>query len=469
MIEVWHKKIRSGFGLQLIVIVGVLIGVVVFGMFASSYMLFAVGAAIGGIFLLRQPLVGLIFLILVALLVPIEIDTGTEVSLNLTVFLIPVVLIAWILSKLTAPHFRIVGSKTFLPLMLFLVMGLLSLMIGNILWDPLVPKSSNFILVQLAQWAIFALSGLIFFLTANMVGNEKKLRYLVLGFLAIAGLLAIVSMFVGAFTLVKSVTTVALIRTPFWILLSGIAGGQLLFNPRLNRPWRMVALSSLLAVFVYAFFQQQEAVSNWVGVTTVVAVLSWLRWPRLRIPALIFTMLLILTGVLTQTLWNFGGGDSEWITSGGSRIALFTRVIDVTSSNPVTGLGPASYRSYAAMVPLKYGKAYWVDPSINSHNNYIDIFSQTGLIGLGLFLWFMGSVLLLALRLARRYKSGFVAGYATGMLAAWFAIMVVMLLLDWFLPFVYNVGFPGFQASVLVWLFFGGLVAIESWPKDNDE
>lgn len=36
-----------------------------------------------------------------------------------------------------------------------------------------------------------------------------------------------------------------------------------------------------------------------------------------------------------------------------------------------------------------------------------------------------------------------------------------MLLADWILPFVYNIGFPGFQASVLVWLFMGGLVALE--------
>ena len=33
---------------------------------------------------------------------------------------------------------------------------------------------------------------------------------------------------------------------------------------------------------------------------------------------------------------------------------------------------------------------------------------------------------------------------------------------DWILPFVYNIGFPGFQASVLVWLFLGGLVALDN-------
>ncbi|NMC78657.1 MAG: hypothetical protein GYA59_04775 [Chloroflexi bacterium] len=37
-----------------------------------------------------------------------------------------------------------------------------------------------------------------------------------------------------------------------------------------------------------------------------------------------------------------------------------------------------------------------------------------------------------------------------------------MMLADWMLPFVYNIGFPGFQASLLVWLFLGGLVAMSA-------
>ena len=47
------------------------------------------------------------------------------------------------------------------------------------------------------------------------------------------------------------------------------------------------------------------------------------------------------------------------------------------------------------------------------------------------------------------------------MLAALASICAVMLLLDWFLPFIYNVSFDGLQASVLLWLFLGGLLALE--------
>jgi hypothetical protein len=32
---------------------------------------------------------------------------------------------------------------------------------------------------------------------------------------------------------------------------------------------------------------------------------------------------------------------------------------------------------------------------------------------------------------------------------------------DWVIPFVYNIGFKGFQASIFGWIFLGGLVAME--------
>ena len=174
--------------------------------------------------------------------------------------------------------------------------------------------------------------------------------------------------------------------------------------------------------------------------------------------------LLLVIGVLFPSVYQFAGGDEEWTGSAAPRcVLLIGRVVSVTLRNPVTGLGPAAYRPYAAMEPLSYLGANWIDtPKVSSHNNYVDVFSQTGLVGLALFFWFMAEVARLARRLRRRFRRGFEAGYANGMLAAWVSMMVIMLLLDWFLPFVYDVGFPGFQASVLVWLFLGGLVVLEN-------
>jgi hypothetical protein len=186
-----------------------------------------------------------------------------------------------------------------------------------------------------------------------------------------------------------------------------------------------------------------------------------LRYPRLRWPAIVVLVALASTGLLSSTLYEFAGGDLEWERSGGSRLVLIGRVLEVSMRNPVTGLGPAAYRLYAATKPLKYGLAFWANPVFSSHNNYVDLFAHSGILGLALFSWFVGEVARTGLRLRARFRRGFAAGYVNGMLAAGAGALILMLFADWILPFVYNIGFSGFQASVLIWLFMGALLALE--------
>jgi hypothetical protein len=132
-------------------------------------------------------------------------------------------------------------------------------------------------------------------------------------------------------------------------------------------------------------------------------------------------------------------------------------------------LGPAAYRSYARLEPLLYEGEYWIDPQVNSHNNYVDLFAQLGVVGLGLFLWFAARMTRLAFRLRARFRGGFEGAFINGMLACWCASLIIMLLADWILPYVYNIGFPGFQASVLVWLFLGGLLTLEARMREGPD
>lgn len=453
---------------QPLLVIVTILGLAAFlGMRASVGILALLIVVGGGVVVLQRPVLALPTLVAVALLVQLKLGTGTEVELNLVTLLIPVFLALWVLDMVRRRELCLVPSRTTKPLALFLLAGLFSLLVGNVLWDAAVPRSGSLILVQVAQWAIFAFSAGAFWLTGNLARGEVELRRLTLVLVVIAGSLAVLFVLSGLLKLpefgarVNRIATHALHRAPFWMLLTATVGGQLLFNRELSVGWHLFLLVTFGAVLVYAFYLQRATASNWVGVATAVGVLAWLRWPRLRRLVVVLLLVLAATGFLTSAVYEFAGGTDEWEESGGSRLALINRVVEVTMRNPVTGLGPASYRAYARMKPLPYMRALWFEPNISSHNNYVDLFSHVGVLGLGLFAWFAAELTGLGLHLRTRFTTGFAAGYVNAMLAAWAGALMLMLFADWILPFVYNIGFSGFQASVLVWLFLGGLVSLE--------
>lgn len=446
---------------RIAVVAGVLLASVLFGYRASLLWLLLLFAAAGGLALFYVPQLGLLAVIAAALVVRYEISTGTEVFLNLATLLVPLLFGLFLLEALRKRELNWAPSAVNRPLTLFLLAGLLSLIIGNMTWDPAVPRSGNFWLVQLAQWAIFAFAALIFWLVANVRESSTWLPRLTWFFLIMGGGLAILHVMPGMGQLIANLTTLTFIRAPFWVLLAALAGGQLLFNTELRRGQQLYLVAVLVAVFVYAFVLMDDRTSNWLGIASVLGVLLYLRLRKLRRVILIVGGLLLIVGLVSGALYEFAGGDEKWDESGASRLVLIERVVSVTLRNPITGLGPASYRNYAGMKPLLYQRALWFHPLINSHNNYVDLFAHTGIVGLALFFWFAWALFRLGWRLSARHSAGFIGGYVNSMTAAWVGCLVIMLLADWMLPFVYNIGFPGFPASLLVWLFLGGLVALE--------
>jgi len=415
-----------------------------------------------------RPVLGLPAFVLTALLIRVEFGTGTAVKISATFILVPVLLGIWAIgSILRRRKERLISSPTLWPLLLFVLSGLLSLLAGNALWDPNVPRSGNLLLVQLTQWAIFGVSAGAFWLTANLIQDIVWLRRLTQVFVVLGSILITLRLVPGISGVVYGFSTTMLIWPASIMLLTALGGGQLLYNRTLSRRVVGMLIVMLGVIIVYSFVIRREDTSVWIGVAAALGALFWLRFPRLHWPLIIGGVVLTAMGVLLPSIYNFAGGEKEWLISGGSRLLLIERVVEVTMHNPITGLGPAAYRSYAALQPLAYGGAYWLQPAVNSHNNYVDLFAHVGLLGLALLAWFAVAFARTGLLLRRRHTEGFAAGYVNGILAAGCGSLVLMLFADWILPHVYNIGFDGFQASVLVWLFMGGLVVLENMGKEE--
>ncbi|MBN1657069.1 MAG: O-antigen ligase family protein [Anaerolineae bacterium] len=435
-----------------------------------------IAVALVGIVLLERPVLGLPGIVAAALLARVDIATGTAVLLNPAALAVPAVMGVWMLQMISGERPESAVSPTNRPLFLFLLANLVALLVGIAFWDPAVPRSGEFVVVQLAQWALFVFLAVAYWLTGNMIRDEASLRRLTFFYLAVAGAIIIPFTYCQFFFTSSAISkwinrtvTFALHRAPFWMLVSAVAGGQLLFNDRLSNRWRNFMLLTLVGVGIYTLDLMRVTASNWAGVAAVAGVLLWLRFPRWRWIVILMLGVLVATGALSSAVYDFAGGDMEWERSGGSRLVLIGRVLEVTMRNPITGLGPAAYRLYAPLKPLLYEGAFWITPVISSHNNYVDLFSHAGVVGVALFAWFCVEVARLGLRVRTRVRSGFAAGYVNGMLAAGAGSLTLMFFADWMLPFVYNVGFSGFQAAVLVWLFLGGMIALERMENDRVE
>ncbi len=99
-----------------------------------------------------------------------------------------------------------------------------------------------------------------------------------------------------------------------------------------------------------------------------------------------------------------------------------------------------------------------------THNNYIDILSQTGIVGLFFCLWFFGALGWTGYKLSLRLKgtAEFSEGLANATLAGWVGCIVAMGLGDWLFPFVYTQTIAGFDYAVYSWILLGGMAALGS-------
>jgi O-antigen ligase len=239
----------------------------------------------------------------------------------------------------------------------------------------------------------------------------------------------------------------------FWTWMIAMAGSQAILNHKLNKRVRY-ALFVLLVVSVYvALVQAYSWKSGWLPALAGLFVIAWLALPRFRMALVILAgFVLVMNSVVKVEQVVVGGEDYSILT----RLEAWRIILEIVKVNPLLGLGLSNYYWYTQLFPIL---GYSV--KFNSHNNYVDIIAQVGLIGLACFMWFMWEVGRLGLELRHEAKEGFQYAFVIGVLGGLAGTLIAGMLGDWLLPFVYNVGLHGYRSSVFFWLFLGGLVALE--------
>ncbi|MCP4421392.1 MAG: O-antigen ligase family protein [Chloroflexi bacterium] len=401
----------------------------------------------GALAIIHRPPLGLLLLVAAGMLVPFRVP-----GLGLTAVLLFGLTALWLIDMVVRYHaIKIIKSSTFTPLLYFTVTIIVAFIMGQLPWFPIQPAPLD---AQLGGIAIFILSFCAFLLVAHQIQDIHWLRKITYLFLSIAGLYIIGRFLEPIRRFNMQFFHPGTIGSLFWVWVVAISASQALINRQLHIRWRFALLSLTLATLYIGFFQANAWSSGWIPGFIAIFVIFLVSIPRLAIPVGLLGSFWALLSL--QKLYDtIVLGDNAYSTL--TRLEAWRIVIEIVKVNPVLGLGPANYRFYTALFPI----LGW-SVQFNSHNNYVDIIAQTGLLGLIVFLWFLWEVGRLTWRLRLKVPAdGFAQAYVYGCMGGWVGTIVAGMLGDWVLPFVYNVGIEGLRASVLFWLFLGGIVAIE--------
>jgi hypothetical protein len=397
-----------------------------------------------GLFLifLRWPSLGLVVTSVAGLIVPYLGPSG----LNVTMILVAMLLGLWLLDMIVGQQpIRLAPSRTVFPLLAFLVMALISFGIGQLNWLTFALHAPMG--AQLGGLSIIVLSASTFLLMANRVHDLGWLSRITWVFLAVGAISILFRSLLPALGLyVRDVFQP--VGTVFYIWMVALSFSQAVVNRDLHPGWRL-ALGGLSLVTLYVlFFLKYGDKSGWLSAFVCIAVIitarSW-RAGLALVPVAVLSALRLWSGLVSIDEYSISTRFDAW--------RIMAQIIKIS---PLSGLGFANYYWYTPLFPIR---GYAV--SFNSHNNYLDIVAQTGLLGLFCFLWFFWEVGRLGWRLRERVPVGFAQAYVYGVLGGLVGMVVAGMLGDWVLPFFYNVGLIGFRSSMLGWLFLGGLVSLE--------
>ncbi len=425
----------------------------------AKLLLGLLGMGVAAWVFLRWPPLGLATLIVAALTVPFAIGTGTQTSINIAILLVAFLAGLWLFDNLIRG--RRLGVRFSRPVWALLGLAataLLAFLAGQMPWFPI---SGAPMRAQIGGLAVFLLAIAAFLLAAHQISDVRWLQRLTWLFLGLGGVYLAGRIIPDASGLTK-LFPLGATGSLFWVWLAALAFSQALFNKRLPLFWRVALWGLVLAALYVGLGPGRSWASGWLPPLVALAGVMLIAAPRWGAAAFVFGGIVGLWKL--QSLMNIvisGDNQYSYITRLAAwRILLF----DIVKLNPILGLGPANYYWYTALFPIM---GWYV--VFNSHNQYMDLLAQTGVVGLFFYLWFFWEMLRLAWRMRNRTEEGFARAYVYGVFGGVLGTLAAGMLGDWVLPFVYNIGLAGFRASMMGWFFLGALLALVSFEKKENE
>lgn len=399
--------------------------------------------------LLRWPVLGLLAVIISGMTIQYLGPGGV----NVTMMIVAVLILFWVVELVVGKRrMALAFSKTMIPLLALIIIATISFGMGQIPWFTF-GRTAPFD-AQLGGFMVVVLSYCAFLLAAQQISDLRWLKWMTWTFVLLASVFVISSLVPPLRTVLARNIKMGGVS---WLWLVAICLSQLLFNKDL-KPYLKFGLMAILACSLYILISVKfNDKSGWMPALIVVGVITFMRSWRLGM-ALVVLGLILVAMLLPQVLETENYSLS-------TRVEAWEIMFNIIKANPLLGLGFANYYWNTRLFAIR---GWYVE--FNSHNNYVDILAQTGILGMAAYIWFFWEVWRLAWRLRNAVPEGFAKAYLYGAIGGLVGTAVIGMFGDWVLPFVYNTGLAGFRSSVVAWLLLGGVVVLENlYGKGQDQ
>jgi O-antigen ligase len=385
-----------------------------------------------------------------AAFIPFNLPTGRGSPIVASLLLSMGLVGLWVLRMmLIEKKITLKSSPVNLPTIGFVAITMVSLAWSNIFRDPSVSVPNIFIFVQLGAAGVMVMSPVVSLLVGNTITNGRQLKIIAV-IMMLIGLIGLVENFlnINLYTVIVGLTSLWVValavsftffdQTMSKLIKIGLmvmAGLWVLWNLVLNLNWYAGWLPGIVALGVIAFFRSKRLL-----IVFTVLVLAYI--------AINYT-------VIAQNI------SFKQVNDGNTRMDAWLVNWNVTSQHLFFGTGPAGYAAYyMALDPNR---------AMATHNNYIDIISETGVTGLVLYLWLFGAFVWQGYRVVKRLKGrkDFYEALGISAFAGLIGCIVIMAFGDWLIPFAYTQTIAGYNYTVYSWIFMGTILALDNLIKEN--
>lgn len=424
-----------------------------------AYLIFGGIAAIIGVFvLLKWPGAGFPILVTTSLIVPIRISTGTQTSINGSMIVSIALIGLWLFDMISREReIKLLPARVITPSLLFIAIACIAFLFGQFPWYP---GRSASLFSQIGGLSLFILLTLTLIVTVHRLSEIRWLKFAVWSLIILGGLYNLAFLVPQLRPYINRTFQRAVVDSLFWCWLLVLTFGQAFLNSELNFKLKLPLMVSFSVILYNLLVIRQSWTSGWLPALASVFFIVLIIKPKLAFAMVgLGGIFLLISSQIANELVM--GGDNEYSLL--TRIEAWKILGEIIKVNPLFGLGPSNYYFFTP-----FYKILGYSVNFNSHNNYIDIVAQVGLLGLFAYLWIILEVFLSGWRTrALLVKKNFEYAFVYSALGGIIGILIAGMFGDWVIPFVYNVGMEGFRASVLGWFFMGALVFVELKLKNT--